>query len=86
MQGLERKKSSNIQIFFPKYVLSDCPSLIFFRGVETAKTYPFTCHVAPHTYMSHFPTVESWALHSPFSDQKARGPEDVSIGGLWKES
>ena len=27
MQGLERKKSSNIQIFFPKYVLSDCPSL-----------------------------------------------------------
>ena len=35
--------------------------------------------------MSHFPTVESWALHSPFSDQTARGPEDVSIGGLWKE-
>ena len=67
-------------------VILPIDELIFFRGVETAKTYPFTCHAAPHTYMSHFPTVKSWALHSLFSGQKARGPEDVSIGGLRKES
>ena len=67
-------------------VILPIDEFIFFRRVETAKTYPFTCHAAPHTYMSHFPTVESWALHSLFSGQKARGPEDVSIGGLRKES
>jgi hypothetical protein len=54
-------------------VILPIDELIFFRGVETAKTYPFTCHVAPHTYMSHFPTVESWALHSLFQIKRPEG-------------
>ena len=71
MQGLERKKSSNIQFFFPKYVLSDCPSLY---TIHRYLSITFDRSINPSSYQSfnHLQSIYRYVLSTVSSEYHLR--------------